>query len=112
MFDCRGLPNPGREEAYRDLTGLDEETIAFIAARPEAQEFWERVRGIVDAHIANYLDRGFHSLSVSFGCTGGQHRSVYMAERLRQHLSVRFPDVRVEVTHREAADWPRRPARV
>lgn len=112
VFDCRGLPNPGREEAYRNLTGLDEETVAFIAARPEAQEFWERVRGIVDAHIANYLDRGFHSLSVHFGCTGGQHRSVYMAERLRQHLSVRFPDVRLEVTHRESADWPRRPARV
>ena len=112
VFDCRGLPNPGREEAYRDLTGLDEETVAFIAARPEAQEFWERVRGIVDAHIANYLERGFHSLSVHFGCTGGQHRSVYMAERLRRHLSVRFPGVRVEVTHRESADWPRRPARV
>ena len=110
VFDCRGLPNPGREEAYRRLTGLDDETVAFIAARPEAQAFWERVRGIVDAHIADYLERGLHSLSVSFGCTGGQHRSVYMAERLRQHLSVRHPDVRVALTHRESGDWPRRPA--
>ena len=108
VFDCRGLPNPGREEAYRELTGLDDETIAFIAARPEAQAFWEQVRGIVDSHIANYVERGFHSLSVSFGCTGGQHRSVYMAARLREHILVRHPDVRVSLTHRESADWPRR----
>ena len=112
VFDCRGLPNPGREAAYRELTGLDEETVAFIAARPEAQAFWERVRGIVDAHIADYVERGFHSLSVSFGCTGGQHRSVYMAERLREHILVRHPKVRVSLTHRESADWPGRPARV
>ena len=112
VFDCRGLPNPGREEAYRALTGLDEETVAFMAARPETQAFWEQVRGIVDAHLANYLDRGFHSLGVNFGCTGGQHRSVYMAERLREHILVRYPDVRVSLTHRESADWPRRPARV
>ncbi|WP_419161312.1 RapZ C-terminal domain-containing protein [Candidatus Palauibacter sp.] len=112
VFDCRGLPNPGREEAYRQLTGLDEETIAFIAARPEAQLFWEQVRGIVDEHIANYVERGFHSLSVHFGCTGGQHRSVYMAERLSQHILMSHPDVRVTLTHRESADWPRRPARV
>ena len=112
VFDCRGLPNPGREEAYRELTGLDEETIAFMAARPEAQAFWEQVRGIVDSHIANYVERGLHSLSVSFGCTGGQHRSVYMAARLREHLLVRHPEVLVRLTHRESADWPRRPARV
>ena len=96
VFDCRGLPNPGREEAYRALTGLDEETVAFMASRPETQAFWEQVRGIVDAHLANYLERGFHSLSVNFGCTGGQHRSVYMAERLRAHISMRHPGVRRE----------------
>lgn len=110
VFDCRGLPNPGREPAYRQLTGLDAETIAFMAARPEAELFWEHVRGIVEPQVASYVARGFHSLTVHFGCTGGQHRSVYMAERLADHLRATCPDVRVSVMHRERADWPRKPA--
>ena len=112
VFDCRGLPNPGREPEYRRLTGLDPDTIAFLDARPEADEFWERVSGIIDAHVATYVERGFHSLSVHFGCTGGQHRSVYMAERLVRHLNATHPEVRVTVTHRERADWPRKPTAV
>ncbi|MCG8468231.1 MAG: phosphotransferase [Gemmatimonadetes bacterium] len=112
VFDCRGLPNPGREAEYRRLTGLDPETIAFLEARPEVHELWERVRSIVDAHVRTYVARGFHSLSVHFGCTGGQHRSVFMAERLAEHLGSEHPDVRVSLTHRERADWPRRPAAV
>ena len=108
VFDCRGIPNPGREPAYRRLTGLDDETIAFLAARPEAEAFFGAVRGIVDAHVKSYVDRGFHSLSVHFGCTGGQHRSVYMAERLAEHLCAISTDVQVTVMHRERADWPRK----
>ena len=105
VFDCRGLPNPGRQPEYRRLTGLDPETVAFLEARPEVARFWESVRGIVDAHVAEYRDRGFSHLSVFFGCTGGQHRSVYFAERLAAHLRA-FDDVDVTVVHRESADWP------
>ena len=108
VFDCRGLPNPGREAEYRRLTGLDHETIAFLEAAPEVGAFWEPVERIVDAHVADYLARGKHSLSVSFGCTGGQHRSVYFAERLARRLRERRPDVDVAVIHRERSDWPRR----
>ena len=108
VFDCRGLPNPGRQQEYRRLTGLDQETIEFLAAQPETVEFWTQVRGIVDAHVTSYVDRGFHSLAVHFGCTGGQHRSVYMAERLAVHLRSLYPQVHVSVIHRERADWPRK----
>jgi aminoglycoside/choline kinase family phosphotransferase len=110
VFDCRGLPNPGREREYRRLTGLDPETIAFFEGREEVAAFWRGVRQIVEAHVDNYRSRGFHTLTVWFGCTGGQHRSVYFAERLASHLRERTPDVGVEVTHRERADWPRRTA--
>jgi len=106
VLDCRGLPNPGREPAYRDLTGLDPATVAWFEARPEVQEFWGRVRPLVDAHLAEYRRRGFEHLSVHFGCTGGQHRSVYLAERLAEHVRAEFPDVRVSIVHRERADWP------
>lgn len=106
VFDCRGLPNPGREPAYRSLTGLDPETVEFLEARVEVQEFWERVRRLVDAHVAEYRDRGFERMSVYFGCTGGQHRSVYFAERLAAHVRAAFPEVRVSVVHRERAEWP------
>lgn len=110
VFDCRALPNPGREEEYRDLTGLDAEVREYLEAREEVEGFWGGVRALVEAQVEGYARRGFHSLTVQFGCTGGQHRSVYLAERLAAHLEETFPDVRVEVTHRERADWPRRPA--
>ena len=107
VFDCRGLTNPGREEEYRRLTGLDRRTIAFLEGRPEVEAFWDRVRTLVDAHVVEYGERGFSHLSVYFGCTGGQHRSVYFAERLAAHLRDACPDVAVNVVHRESADWPR-----
>ncbi|MFV1985868.1 MAG: phosphotransferase [Gemmatimonadota bacterium] len=107
VFDCRGLTNPGREEEYRRLTGLDRRTISFLEGRPEVEAFWDRVRTLVDAHVVEYRERGFSHLSVYFGCTGGQHRSVYFAERLAAHLRDVCPDVGVNVVHRESADWPR-----
>ena len=108
VFDCRGIPNPGREPAYRRLTGLDRPTIEFLEARPEVEEFWGRIRELVDAHVTEYRRRGFSALSVHFGCTGGQHRSVYFAERLARHLRAGHPEVEVSLVHRESADWPRR----
>ena len=110
VLDCRGIPNPGREAAFRSLTGLDGKVVAFLAARPEVEAFWSRVRDLADAHVREYAARGFHSLSIQFGCTGGQHRSVYFAERLARHIEREHEGVQVQVTHRERADWPRRAA--
>ena len=66
---------------------------------PEVQEFWEGVRGLVDAHVERYVDRGFSSLTVSFGCTGGRHRSVFMAAKLGAYLTERYPHVHVRLQH-------------
>jgi RNase adaptor protein for sRNA GlmZ degradation len=112
VFDCRALPNPGRLEAYRAESGLDEGTRAFLDERDETHHFWTGVRQLVDAQVDEYLRRGFNSLAVNFGCTGGQHRSVYMAERLAAHLRDAYPRVEVRVTHRERGSWPPEAARV
>jgi aminoglycoside/choline kinase family phosphotransferase len=107
VFDCRAIPNPGRLHEHRDATGRDASVAAYIEGRPELRPFWESARSLVDAQVEEYLRRGFTSLSIAFGCTGGQHRSVYLAERLARHLSDRFPAIRVRVTHREEPTWPR-----
>ena len=109
VFDCRAIPNPGREERYRDRTGLESDVAQFIAALPEAARFWDHVRGLVDAQVDRYRARGFTHLAVGFGCTGGQHRSVYFAERLAAHLRAHHPDVAVGVEHREREHWPAGP---
>jgi aminoglycoside/choline kinase family phosphotransferase len=109
VFDCRGLPNPGRQLEFSDRSGLDEPVIRFLESREDPQLFWRNVRQLVDAQVEEYLRRGFSSLAVSFGCTGGQHRSVYMAERLARHLAEVFPQVTVRVEHREKRHWPSAP---
>lgn len=101
LFDCRYIHNPGRYEPYKKLTGRDEEVIRFLEDDGEVFRFMDNVYGLVDPHVETYLRRGFTSLTVGFGCTGGQHRSVYCAEHLAAHLSERFPDVHVVLTHRE-----------
>lgn len=106
VFDCRAIHNPGRYAEYAPLCGCDEPVIHFLAAMPEVEEFWENVRGLIDSAVGVYLLRGFSSLSVWFGCTGGQHRSVYFSNRLAEHLRTHFPAVNVVVTHREEGSWP------
>jgi aminoglycoside/choline kinase family phosphotransferase len=101
VFDCRGLPNPGRLDEYVDLTGLDEPVIDFLERSPLVQEFWEAVKAIAEMHVETYLDREFTDLAFSFGCTGGQHRSVFMARRLADHMQIRFPNVKLHLSHRE-----------
>jgi aminoglycoside/choline kinase family phosphotransferase len=101
VLDCRSLPNPGRLSEYADLTGKDDPVIDFLEGTPQVQEFWENVRGMVDMHIEDYLSRGFSDLAVSFGCTGGQHRSVFLAGKLAAHLRHSFPQVKVQLSHRE-----------
>lgn len=100
IFDCRGLHNPGRYEQYRQLTGMDPEVISFLESRGEVFTFMDSVFGITDAHIERYIQRGFDHLQICFGCTGGQHRSVYCAEAAARHIHEKY-DVKVVLTHRE-----------
>jgi aminoglycoside/choline kinase family phosphotransferase len=106
VFDCRSVPNPGREPAYRRRTGTDAGVVRFLEQKEETERYWVSVRDLCEGHVSEYLRRGFESLTVSFGCTGGQHRSVYFAERLASHVRAMFPDVRVNVHHREEPYWP------
>lgn len=101
MFDCRAMHNPGRYAEYKELTGLDKPVIDFLEERGEVQEFLASAYRLVDASVERYLSRGFSRLQVGFGCTGGQHRSVYCAEHLAEHLAEKFPQARIRVIHRE-----------
>ena len=101
VFDCRSIHNPGRYQQYKKLTGMDEPVIRFLEEDGEITGFLEHVYGVVDPHVETYSSRGFTSLMVSFGCTGGQHRSVYCAEHLARHLASKYPSVRVRLVHRE-----------
>jgi hypothetical protein len=100
IFDCRAIPNPGRHLEYRTLCGRDAGVVEYIERCPEAHQFWTSVRSLADAQIEEYLRRGF-------GCTGGQHRSVYFAERLAAHIRHEFPQVNIRLSHREESVWPK-----
>ena len=86
IFDARSLPNPGREEQFRQLTGKDAAVIDYLNQQASVHQYLANVQSLVDASVSSYQRRGFKNLMVSFGCTGGQHRSVYLAEHLAQHL--------------------------
>jgi aminoglycoside/choline kinase family phosphotransferase len=100
VFDARSLPNPGREERFTNLTGKDAPVINYLVQEESVHQFLSNVMSLVDASISNYQRRGFKSLMVSFGCTGGEHRSVYLAEQLAKHLRGRN-GVEVVIRHRE-----------
>jgi len=100
IFDGRSLPNPGREERFKAFTGKDASVVEYLNQQESVHQFLASVMSLVDASVANYQQRGFKHLMVSFGCTGGQHRSVYLAEQLAKHLRGRV-SVEVMVTHRE-----------
>ena len=86
VFDARSLPNPGREERFRSMTGKDAEVIDYLNREASVHRYFAHVTSLVDASVEEYRRRGFKNLMVSFGCTGGQHRSVYLAEQLAKHL--------------------------
>ena len=101
VFDCRAIHNPGRYESYKHLTGRDEEVVRFLEEDGGVSGFLEHVYGVLDPHIEAFMSRGFTSLMLSFGCTGGQHRSVYCAEQAARHIVAKYPQVRVRLIHRE-----------
>jgi hypothetical protein len=106
VFDCRALRNPGLDPRHATLTGRDPEVADSLARDADVEAFFANAWALVAAQVAAYVAKGFTSLSVHFGCTGGQHRSVYMAERLARSLETDFPGVHVRLDHAERARWP------
>jgi aminoglycoside/choline kinase family phosphotransferase len=109
VFDGRSLPNPGREERFKTLTGKDAPVIDYLVQQESVHQFLASVLSLVDASISNYQQRGFKNLMVSFGCTGGQHRSVFLAEQLAKRLRNRN-GVEVAVRHLELEKLGKRKA--
>lgn len=99
-FDCRGTNNPGRYPEYQSLTGLDQPVIDYLEKDGEILQFLDNVYPMVDFHVQRWIDRGFKDLMISFGCTGGQHRSVYSAQHVAEHIHEKF-GVKVQICHRE-----------
>ncbi len=100
VFDCRGINNPGKFEHFSHFTGRDKEVIDFLEEDGGVSKFLNNAYELADAHVQRYIERKFTSLMFSFGCTGGQHRSVYCAEHLAEHIAKKY-DVRVFLFHRE-----------
>ncbi|MGL4630659.1 MAG: RapZ C-terminal domain-containing protein [Leadbetterella sp.] len=98
VFDCRGILNPGRYEPYKKITGREKEVMDFLEQQTKMPDFLNNVYNIVDISVEDYIARGFENLSISFGCTGGQHRSVYAAEQTARHLRNKYK-VKIELEH-------------
>jgi aminoglycoside/choline kinase family phosphotransferase len=113
VFDCRGLLNPGRIEQFKTLTGRDKQVKDYLEQQTKMAEFLNSVFDIVDISVEDYIKRNFESLSISFGCTGGQHRSVYAADALARHLRNKFK-VNIELKHvvQDGKNWINTPAPV
>jgi aminoglycoside/choline kinase family phosphotransferase len=106
VFDCRGLLNPGRFEEFKTLTGKNKKVIDFLEQRTRINEFLNGVYDIIDISVEDYIKRGFSNLMINFGCTGGQHRSVYAAEQTARHLATKYK-VKVRLQHLNECNWVR-----
>jgi len=106
VFDCRGVLNPGRIEAYKTQTGRDKDVKDFLEQQTKMPQFLNSVYNLIDIAVEDYMKRGFANLQVSFGCTGGQHRSVYAADALARHLKNKY-GVKIELRHlvQDAKNW-------
>jgi hypothetical protein len=104
VFDCRSLPNPGRKEEFRKLSGLDKSVIELLGNNTEVDVFVDNVFRLVSQSVDKYIERGFNHLAVDFGCTGGQHRSVYCAERLFEKLKNKY-NIRLIINHTMKDNW-------
>ena len=101
VFDCRALPNPGREPEFKTKTGRDWEVIDYLMAKPQVHVFLDHVKAIVSQSVDNYIERHFSNLMVSFGCTGGQHRSVFFAQTIYEWLKTTYPNINLKLNHIE-----------
>jgi hypothetical protein len=104
VFDMRGILNPGRIDQYKALTGKDKEVIDYLEQQTRMPDFLNSVLDLVDITVEDYMKRGFESLMINFGCTGGQHRSVYAAEQTARHLRNKYR-LKPEVQHLNQANW-------
>jgi RNase adaptor protein for sRNA GlmZ degradation len=104
VFDMRGILNPGRFDEYKQLSGQDKPVQDFLEQRTKMNTFLNSVWDLVDITVEDYIKRGFSSLMINFGCTGGQHRSVYAAEQTARHLRNKFK-VPVTLTHTNKENW-------
>ncbi|MBQ8957983.1 MAG: phosphotransferase [Bacteroidales bacterium] len=101
VFDCRALPNPGREPEFKTKTGRDWEVIDYLMAKPQVHVFLDHMKSIVSQSVDNYVERHFSNLMVSFGCTGGQHRSVFFAQTIYDWLKETYPNIHLKLNHIE-----------
>lgn len=110
VFDCRGIDNPGRYDEYKEFHGRDRSVMEFLERQTKMQTFLNSVFDLVDISVEEYIKRGFTNLAVNFGCTGGQHRSVYAADALARHLRNKYK-VKIDLCHREQEEknWLNRP---
>lgn len=104
VFDMRGILNPGRYEEYKYLTGQDKSVKDFLEQQTKMYEFLNGVYSVLDIAVGNYIKRDFEHLCINFGCTGGQHRSVYAAEAVARHLKNKF-NVQIELEHLNKDNW-------
>ena len=101
VFDCRGILNPGRIEEYKIQTGNDVAVQDYLEEKTQMPDFLKAIKSIVSINIEDYLARGFENLQINFGCTGGQHRSVYSAIKLAEFIKEKYPEVEVVINHDE-----------
>lgn len=101
VFDCRGILNPGRIEEYKIQTGNDVAVQDYLEEKTQMPNFLSAIKSIVSINIEDYLARGFENLQINFGCTGGQHRSVYSAIKISEFIKEKYPEVELVINHDE-----------
>lgn len=106
VFDCRGILNPGRITEYKTRSGLDKPVKDYLEQQTKMPDFLNSIYNVVDIAVEDYIKRGFENLMINFGCTGGQHRSVYAAEAIARHLRNKFK-VKIELNHQNSENWVR-----
>jgi RNase adaptor protein for sRNA GlmZ degradation len=106
VFDCRALPNPGRYSEYENYSGLDSKVADFLNKDEEVKHFLQNVIKITEQSVEKYISRNFNNLQISFGCTGGQHRSVFCAEKLKAHFQSKY-NLKIEIEHTNKINWKR-----
>lgn len=111
VFDCRGILNPGRIEEFKVQTGRDQGVIDYLETKTEMPKFIQSAVDLVEISVEDYLNRNFTNLEINFGCTGGQHRSVYAADYMARHLKQKYPEAEVVVKHviQEEKNWINKP---